>query len=47
MPQQKQTGIAEVLATVQWDTERVDAALAAGAALDFDTIVQEILDGKW
>ncbi|MBP6015114.1 MAG: AAA family ATPase [Candidatus Promineofilum sp.] len=46
-PQQKQTGIAEVLAAVEWDEQRVDAALASGAALDFDTVVQEILDGKW
>lgn len=46
-PQQKQTGIAEVLAAVEWDAARVDPALAAGTGLDFDTVVQEILDGKW
>ena len=27
--------------------DTVEAGLAAGAALDFDTVVQEILDGKW
>lgn len=46
-PNQKQIGIREALATVTLDPAEVETALAAGAALDFDTVVGEILAGKW
>ncbi|MFO7661324.1 MAG: hypothetical protein R6X18_01900 [Chloroflexota bacterium] len=37
----------EELAQINLPPERIEAGLAAGGALDFDTVVQEILDGKW
>ncbi len=46
-PNQKQIGIQEALATVTLDPAEVEAALAAGAALDFDTVVGEVLAGQW
>ena len=46
-PNQKQIGIQDALATVTLDLADVETALAAGAALDFDTVVGEILDGEW
>ena len=46
-PNQKQIGIREALATVTLDPAEVETALAAGAALDFDTVVGEIPDGGW
>ena len=37
----------EELAQLDLSLEVIEAGLAAGAALDFDTVVQEILDGRW
>jgi class 3 adenylate cyclase len=37
----------EGLAHIDLPPEQIEAGLAAGEALDFDTVVQEILDGKW
>jgi tetratricopeptide (TPR) repeat protein len=39
--------IDEFIAELALPAEEVEAGLAAGAALDFDTVVQEILDGDW
>ncbi|WP_374688710.1 tetratricopeptide repeat protein, partial [Promineifilum sp.] len=41
------TEINEELARLDLPPAEIEAALAAGAALDFETVVQEILDGKW
>ncbi len=37
----------EEIARLGRPAAEVEAGLAAGAALDFETVVQEILDGKW
>lgn len=39
--------IDEDLARLDLPPEQLEVGLTAGAALDFDTTVQEILDGKW
>lgn len=39
--------IDEEVAGLGLPPEQVETGLAAGAALDFDTVVQEILDGDW
>jgi len=41
------TEINEELARLDLPPAEIETALAAGAALDFETVVQEILDGKW
>lgn len=46
-PQQKQMGIDQVLADIQLDEAQIASGLAAGAALDLDAVVEEILDDKW
>jgi tetratricopeptide (TPR) repeat protein len=42
-----QLEVDEEVARLGLPTEEVEAGLATGAALDFETVVQEILDGKW
>lgn len=39
--------IDEEIASVNWPANEVEGLLAAGAALDFDTVVTEILDDSW
>jgi class 3 adenylate cyclase/tetratricopeptide (TPR) repeat protein len=36
-----------MIARLDLPTEEIEARLAAGAALDFEAVVQEILDGEW
>jgi class 3 adenylate cyclase/tetratricopeptide (TPR) repeat protein len=46
-PKQKQIGIDDVLQSITMARVEMEDKLAAGAKLDFETVVQEILDGKW
>ena len=46
-PKQKETGIREALAEMQLEPERIEAGLAAGAELELEAVVEEILAGKW
>ena len=46
-PPPKQRGIQEVLDMVTLEPAAAEAALAAGAALDVTTVVDEVLDGQW
>ncbi len=44
---QSRTMTQETIARLGLSEDEVKAGLAAGAALDLETVVQEILDGKW
>ncbi len=46
-PKQKEVGIRETLAEMQLEPERIEAGLAAGAALELEAVVEEILAGEW
>ena len=46
-PTQKEIGIQETLAEMQLEPERIEAGLAAGAELELEAVVEEILAGKW
>ena len=46
-PKQKEVGINEVLAEMQLTPEQAEAGLAAGAGLDLEAVVEEILGGQW
>jgi len=46
-PPHKQIGINEVVELAQLEPARAEAAMAAGAKLELETVVEEILAGKW
>lgn len=46
-PQQKEVGIRETLAEMQLPPEQIEAGLAAGAELELERVVEEILAGEW
>ncbi len=46
-PKQKEVGINELLTEIQLTPEQVEAGLAAGAALELEAVVAEVLAGQW
>jgi predicted ATPase/class 3 adenylate cyclase len=47
VPPNARIEIEEELAQIDLPLGKIEVGLAAGEALDFDTVVQEILEGKW